>query len=69
MGLQGAKKDELQLAIIHKKPDGSGRIGPMWDLGEFAADLEELSKLLNDEEEQMELSAAGIAAIFGGDRG
>jgi len=66
MELEGAKKEGMHLAIIHKNPDGSGRVGPMWQLGEFMSDLEELAQLLNTEEEQRQLSAASIAAIFGG---
>lgn len=66
MELQGCKKSELQLAVIHKKPDGSGRVGPMWELGEFVENMEELAKLLHTKDEHMELSAMGIASIFGG---
>jgi hypothetical protein len=68
MELEGAKKEELQLAIIHRRPDGSGQVGPSWELGAFVEDLEKLALLLNTVEERLDLEAEGIATIFGGVR-
>jgi hypothetical protein len=65
MELQGCPRDELHMAIVHKKADGSGRVGPMWDLGEFGTDLDKLAKILSTEDEVMELKAAGIVSMFG----
>ncbi len=67
MQLQGhAPLNELYLGILHKKPDGSGRVGPSWPLGEFHQDLKQLAELLLVEEQQMDLKAAMIGQIFGG---
>ena len=66
MCIEGATLESLQLAVIRKNPDGSGKVGPTWALGEFAADLEKLSDLVHDDEERQDLSAAGLTAIFGG---
>lgn len=65
MQLQGCPKNEMYLAVLHKKPDGTGRVGPTWDLGEFGDDLSALAKLLTTEEEMLELNAAGIVSVFG----
>lgn len=66
MELEGAKRNELKLAIIHQKPEGGGRVGPTFELESFLKDLEEISKLLHTEDELIELSAHGIVALFGG---
>jgi hypothetical protein len=66
MELEGAKRGELRLAIIHKKPGGGGRVGPTLDLAEFLQDMKEMSTLLHSEEELVDLSAGGIVALFGG---
>jgi hypothetical protein len=65
MELEGCPRNELYLAVVHKRADGSGRVGPTWDLGEFAQDLEQLSSMMSTEEERLDLSAAGILSAFG----
>lgn len=39
--------DELKIAIMHRKSDGSGRVGPSWAGKEFLNDLTKLHGLLN----------------------
>ncbi len=60
------KPEELFLAIVHKKADGTGRVGPTWLLGEFLQNLEQLGKLLLSEDEDLELKATMLAKTFGG---
>lgn len=43
LGLQSGKEAELQMAIIAKRPDGTGQIGPTWDAEEFMQTLEILA--------------------------
>lgn len=57
--------EELFLALMHKKPDGTGRVGPSWPAAEFLQDLEQLSEMLLDEDEEMDLRAVGLSNIFG----
>lgn len=65
MQLDGADMSGLHLAIIAMNIDGSGKIGPKWELGEFLNDLIELGKLVHTEDELIDQSSGGIASIFG----
>lgn len=65
MELEGCPRSELKMAIVHKKPDGSGKVGPTWELGDFDRDLNLLSELLSTEEELADLKADGIVVLFG----
>jgi len=60
----GLKPEELFLAIIRRKADGSGMVGPQWALEEFHQDLKKLGEFLLDEKAQMELKAASILSLF-----
>jgi hypothetical protein len=58
--------DELYLGILHKKADGSGRVGPSWPIDEFHQDLKKLGDLLLSDDQKMELKASMIAQIVKG---
>lgn len=65
MELQGpTPPEELYLGILHKKADGTGRLGPNWPLGEFRQDLDALSEILLNEDEAMELKAMSLTSVF-----
>lgn len=44
---QSCQLEELKLAVVHRRADGSGRIGPSWEGKEFLDDLTKLRGLLN----------------------
>lgn len=67
MQLQGPlPPDELYLGILHKKADGSGRVGPSWPIGEFHQDLKQLAELLLTDDQQMDLKASMLAQMVKG---
>lgn len=44
---EGCSLKDLKLAVVHRKPDGTGRVGPSWDGQAFLDDLTKLRGLLN----------------------